>query len=113
MEPSALGQIEGIAAGGGRYRGRALVVHCADDLAGLRHGDVVVAAIPRREYGHALRQAGALVAGGGILSRLATVARELGIPAVVTEPDALGRIATGDALLLDGDRGLVEFVPGS
>ena len=45
---------------------------------------------------------------GGPLSHAAVVAREYGIPAVVSVPGATIAIRTGDRLRVDGDRGIVE-----
>jgi pyruvate,water dikinase len=44
---------------------------------------------------------------GGMMSHGAVVAREYGIPAVVGVPDATGRIATGERLVVDGSAGTV------
>jgi pyruvate,water dikinase len=48
---------------------------------------------------------------GGPLSHAAVVAREYGVPAVVSVPGATTAIKTGDRLRVDGDRGIVEKVP--
>ena len=45
---------------------------------------------------------------GGPLSHAAVVAREYGVPAVVSVPGATLSIRTGDRLRVDGDRGIVE-----
>lgn len=47
---------------------------------------------------------------GGPLSHAAVVAREYGIPAVVSVPGATAAIRTGDRLRVDGDRGIVERI---
>ncbi len=44
------------------------------------------------------------------LSHAAIVARELGIPAVVGCCDATLRLQTGDQVLVDGGRGVVEII---
>ncbi|MEZ4295056.1 MAG: PEP-utilizing enzyme, partial [Polyangiaceae bacterium] len=48
---------------------------------------------------------------GGPLSHAAVVAREYGVPAVVSVPGATAAIRTGDRLRVDGDRGIVEKLP--
>ena len=48
---------------------------------------------------------------GGPLSHAAVVAREYGVPAVVSVPGATSAIRTGDRLRVDGDRGIVEKLP--
>jgi len=47
---------------------------------------------------------------GAPLSHAAIVARELGIPAVVGCIDATMRLRTGDRVLVDGGRGVVEIL---
>jgi pyruvate,water dikinase len=55
-----------------------------------------------------LASAGGLVSEtGGVLSNLATVLREFGIPAVVGLSDATICMRTGECLELDGARGVV------
>lgn len=55
-----------------------------------------------------LKQAAAIVSErGGITSHGAIIARELGIPAVVSARHALKRIRSGDWIRVDGDRGQV------
>lgn len=48
---------------------------------------------------------------GGPLSHAAVVAREYGVPAVVSVAGATTAIRTGDRLRVDGDRGIVEKLP--
>ncbi|HSD68931.1 MAG TPA: PEP-utilizing enzyme, partial [Woeseiaceae bacterium] len=55
---------------------------------------------------------GLVIERGGMLSHGAIIAREYGIPAVIGVPDATRLIRDGDALRVDGDRGLVEFGHG-
>ncbi len=52
-----------------------------------------------------------LTEGGSALSHTAIMARAMEIPAVVGLHDATSRIATGDELLVDGDKGLVIINP--
>jgi pyruvate,water dikinase len=47
---------------------------------------------------------------GAPLSHAAIVARELGIPAVVGCGDATMRLQTGDQVMVDGGRGVVEIM---
>lgn len=57
------------------------------------------------------RVAGILTARGGATAHSAIVARALGIPAVVGAGDAVLLIASGTALLLDGQRGRLQVAP--
>jgi pyruvate,water dikinase len=47
---------------------------------------------------------------GAPISHAATVARELGIPAVVNCGDATARLRTGDRVVVDGVRGEVAIL---
>lgn len=51
-----------------------------------------------------------VVAVGGRISHGAIVAREYGIPAVVSVPEATRKIKTGQRVRVDGTRGIVELV---
>lgn len=84
---------------------------CAEDLAHVALGDVIVAPTARPEYAAGLRYAGALLVGGGMLSSLVTVARELGVPTVVAPSEAFCTVTTGDELQVDGDLGVVHRRP--
>ena len=53
--------------------------------------------------------AGVVVETGGILSHAATVAREYGIPAVVTVKDATRLICTGQVVTVGGLTGQVTL----
>lgn len=52
--------------------------------------------------------AGIVTETGGLLSHAAIVARELGIPAVLSVPDATTRYPDGTRLTLDGSTGHIE-----
>jgi phosphoenolpyruvate-protein kinase (PTS system EI component) len=54
-------------------------------------------------------QAGAVLATGGVLSNLATVARELGIPMVSLNASQIDRIENGAAVTVDGNTGTVTI----
>ena len=57
-----------------------------------------------------LQAAGVVTELGGPLSHAAVVAREFGVPSVVNVTAATRVIRTGDALRVDGDRGVVERI---
>ena len=48
---------------------------------------------------------------GGVTSHAATIAREFGIPCVVSTETASKYIQTGDMVDVDGDTGIVKLVP--
>lgn len=57
-----------------------------------------------------LNAAGMVVEVGGQISHGALVAREYGLPAVVSVPEATRRIETGQRVRIDGTRGTVEII---
>jgi len=50
---------------------------------------------------------------GGLMTHGSVVAREYGIPAVVSVPDATTLIKTGQRIRVDGDAGYVEILEES
>jgi pyruvate,water dikinase len=54
--------------------------------------------------------AGLVVDIGGALSHAAVVAREMGIPCVVSTGDATKRLRTGDQVRIDGATGRVDIL---
>jgi phosphohistidine swiveling domain-containing protein len=77
----------------------------------LQPGEILVASTTNVGWTPLFPRAGAVVTDvGGSLSHAAIVARELGIPAVVGCGDATSRLKTGDRVLVDGKRGVVEIL---
>jgi pyruvate,water dikinase len=79
----------------------------------IERGEILVA--PSSDPGWTplfLNAAGMVVEVGGRMSHGALVAREYGLPAVVSVPEATRRIETGQRVRIDGTRGTVEIVDG-
>ena len=92
-------------------RGRARVVTDPADPRGIEPGEVLVAPLTDPAWTPLFLAAVAVVVDVGALqSHAAIVARELGIPAVVSVEGASRRIVDGDELEVDGDRGTVTVV---
>jgi pyruvate,water dikinase len=75
----------------------------------LHHGEILVA--ERTDPGWIMlfpSAAGLLVERGSLLSHSAIVAREMGIPAVVSITDVTRWLSTGDEVEMDGSRGVVR-----
>jgi len=75
----------------------------------LMHGEILVA--ERTDPGWIMlfpSAAGLLVEHGSLLSHSAIVAREMGIPAVVSIPDVTRWLKTGDEVEMDGARGVIR-----
>ncbi len=91
----------------GHHRGAARIVRGIDDLDKVSAGDVLV--IPFSDVGWTplFAQAGAVVAeSGGMLSHSSIVAREYGLPCVVSVEGAM-RIPDGATITVDGYRGTI------
>jgi pyruvate,water dikinase len=82
--------------------------------AALTPGEVLVAASTDPGWTPLFHLAGALVMEvGGVVSHGAIVAREYGIPAVATVPDATRRLRTGQRVRVDGGAGTVTLLDRS
>jgi pyruvate,water dikinase len=98
----------GRGAAGGRAEG--VVVH---EPGRARPGDILVTRTLDPRLAGFLPALGGLVSEtGGVLSHLAILAREYGVPTVVGVDDALDRYAPGSRLLVDGTTGEVRPIAG-
>ena len=106
--PAAGTTVTGIAVSGGVASGPARVIHDPSDPRGLDAGDVLVCAITDPSWTPLFLGAAAVVCDtGAVLSHAAIVARELGIPAVLSVPGITG-VADGTMLHVDGTTGTVR-----
>jgi phosphohistidine swiveling domain-containing protein len=102
-------RLEGTPTSGGYYTGPAKVLKGISDFSKMEPGDVLV--IPFSDVGWTplFAKAGAVVAeSGGILSHSSIVAREYGIPAVVSVPNAC-QLQDGTLVTVDGFQGVVSI----
>ncbi|MEA5515142.1 putative PEP-binding protein [Nodularia sp. UHCC 0506] len=101
--------IKGLGASGGRVTARATVitdVHKKPEQ--IHKGVILVVAALAPDWLPLLQEvAGIITETGGLTSHAAILARELGIPAVVSAAGATVSITNGERLLVDGDRGEV------
>jgi pyruvate,water dikinase len=108
---SAGAVLEGIGVAHGVGRGRVRIVRDPAAPGALQPGDVLVAPITDPAWTPLFLVAEAVVVDTGALqSHAAIVARELGIPAVVSVPAATASLRDGDEVEVDGDRGLVRVL---
>jgi len=102
--------LPGTAASGGVVEGTARVVlDPAREV--LQHGEILVA--PHTDPGWTplfIHAAGLVTEVGGLMTHGSVVAREYGIPAVVSVAGATRRIVTGQRIRVDGTRGFVELL---
>ena len=104
---SGSGERSGIPTSRGHYRGTLRVVKDSGDFGKVAAGDVI--AIPYSDVGWTplFSRAGAVVAeSGGMLSHSSIVAREYGIPCVVSVPGAT-QLPDGATVVVDGYAGSV------
>ena len=106
--PSAGTVISGIAVSGGTASGPARVIGDPADPRGLEPGDVLVCSITDPSWTPLFLGAVAVVCDtGAVQSHAAIVARELGIPAVMSAP-GITTVSDGTILHVDGDAGTIH-----
>jgi len=102
--------LTGTATSRGYYQGPARVVRGIEDFENVNEGDVLV--IPYSDVGWTplFSKAGAVIAeSGGILSHSSIVAREYGIPAVVSVSQACQQLQDGTLVTVDGYAGTISI----
>lgn len=102
--------LRGIASSRGRYTGRVVVCRGLDELERISEGDVVVVPFSDASWTPLFTHAGAIIAeSGGLLSHSAILARELGVPAIVSVRGALA-LEEGTLVTVDGFEGTVAVL---
>jgi pyruvate,water dikinase len=100
--------LQGVAGSPGRAAGVARVIQGPEDFAKLKKGEILVAPITNPVWTPLFAIASAVVTEvGGILSHGAIVAREYGIPAVMSVAGATRLLQDGQLITVDGNKGLV------
>jgi phosphohistidine swiveling domain-containing protein/glycerol-3-phosphate acyltransferase PlsY len=102
---------QGIGASPGYAEGSVMVLRSLTRVSEVNRDTILV--VPYTDSGWAplLAQAGGLIAEvGGQLSHGAIVAREYGIPAVMSIHQATQRLKDGQRVRIDGERGMVEIL---
>jgi len=103
--------VRGPAGSAGRAEGLVRLIDSPDEGHRLQNGEVLVAVTTNIGWTPLFPRAAAVITDiGAPLAHAAIVARELGIPAVVGCGDATVRLRTGDRVLVDGARGVVEIL---
>lgn len=101
----------GVACSSGVVEGQARVARTLDEARALEQGEILVARYTNPGWTPLFAVAGGIVIEeGGLLSHGAVVAREYGIPAVLSIEGATQLIQTGQRLRLDGAAGTVEII---
>jgi phosphohistidine swiveling domain-containing protein len=103
--------IKGQPGSAGRVEGIVQRIDSPDQGNRLQVGEILVTSTTNVGWTPLFPRAAAVVTDvGGSLSHAAIVARELGIPAVVGCGNATIRLRTGDRVLVNGGRGVVEIL---
>jgi pyruvate,water dikinase len=103
--------LAGIPGSPGRAQGPAYIVRSPDDFAACPAGAILVVRATTPAWTALFAKAAGIVAeSGGPLSHGAIAAREHGIPAVMAVRGIMGLLSNGQAVTLDGGRGLVSVV---
>ncbi|NEQ47770.1 MAG: hypothetical protein F6K00_31270 [Leptolyngbya sp. SIOISBB] len=104
--------ITGRAAAPGQGQGRALVLSREQPLPLSAHQQIIIAAEVAPDWLPLLKTARGIVSEqGGLTCHAAVLARELGLPAIIGVQNATERFRPGEALAVDGDRGLINRLP--
>jgi rifampicin phosphotransferase len=102
------GDLQGVAGSPGVVSGPARVVRGPDEFFTLKRGEILVAPLTNPTWTPLFAVASAVITEvGGILSHGAIVAREYGIPAVMSVPGATQSLSDGQMITVDGNRGVV------
>ncbi|MCX6373566.1 MAG: PEP-utilizing enzyme [Actinobacteria bacterium] len=108
---TTVGSLTGVATSSGRHTGRAVKISSASQAPDLKDGDVIVVPYSDVAWTPLFSRAGAIVAeSGGFLSHTSIVAREYGIPAVVSVSAAMNAIPQGALVEVDGFAGTVTVL---
>jgi pyruvate,water dikinase len=106
----AIDHIQGIGVSAGTVEGIARVV-TNPSFVDVEEGEILVASATDPSWCSIMFiSAGLVVDIGGALSHAAVVAREMGIPCVVSTGDGSKRLRTGDRVRLDGATGRVDIL---
>jgi pyruvate,water dikinase len=109
-EPLEIGDsgLKGVAGSPGKVTGLTRVIQGPDDFNKLKKGEILVAPITNPVWTPLFAVAsGVITEVGGILSHGAIVAREYGIPAVMSVTGATRILHDGQRITIDGNKGLV------
>jgi pyruvate,water dikinase len=100
--------LKGLAASPGIASGPVQIIKDAHEIDKVKDGDVLVTGMTNPDMVPAMKRAAAIVTDeGGMTSHAAIVSRELGIPAIVGTQNATKTLKQGEAITVDGKRGMV------
>jgi pyruvate, water dikinase len=104
-------QLQGVGASAGIAEGPARVVLRTTDIEHVQDGEILICPATAPAWAPVFGRVRAIVSDvGGMMSHAAILCREYGIPAVLGTSSGTRRIATGDLVRVDGDRGTVQLL---
>jgi phosphohistidine swiveling domain-containing protein len=104
-------ELQGVGASPGVAEGPARIVLRTSDIEQVEDGEILVCPTTAPAWAPVFGRVRAIVSDvGGMMSHAAILCREYGIPAVLGTSSGTRRIATGDLVRVDGDRGTVELL---
>ena len=100
----------GISGSPGTVEGVARIIRSPEEFSNLQKGEILVAPLTNPVWTPLFALASGIVTEvGGILSHGAIVAREYGIPAVMSVKGATTKLVDGQVIIVDGSRGVVTI----
>lgn len=103
--------VRGITANRGKVRGRVMLVPTPADNDKVGPGDILFAYSTMVDNLPAMKKAAAFVTeSGGLTCHAAVVAREFGVPAIVSYKNAMSDFKDGDMIEVDADNGIVRKI---
>ncbi len=106
--------LRGVPTSPGYYQGPARIITKASEFEKVQSGDILVIPFSDVSWTPLFAKAGAIIAeSGGMLSHSSIVAREYGLPAVVSVPAACALFTDGEDLQIDGYQGVVTKTGGT
>jgi pyruvate,water dikinase len=104
-------ELQGVGASSGVAEGPARVVLRTSEIEQVQDGEILVCPATAPAWAPVFGRVRGIVSDvGGMMSHAAILCREYGIPAVLGTSSGTRRIATGDLVRVDGDRGTVQLL---
>lgn len=102
---------KGVCASPGKAKGRAKIVNYISEIDKVKPGDILITKATTVDYLPAMKKAAAFVTEvGGLTCHAAVVAREFGVPCVVSLKNATKSFKDGDLVKVDADKGVVRKI---
>ena len=104
-------EAKGVCASPGQVTGHAKIVHYISDLPKIKEGDILIANSTTVDFLPGMKKAAAFVTEvGGLTCHAAVVAREFGVPCVVSLKNAVKNFKDNDLIMVNADEGKVTKV---